>query len=339
MALRIGLVGCGRVARFHHGPILSKISGARVTAIVDPDPTARKAMARFHPGATLYQTADRAIELGEVDALVICTPPSEHAGATIAALDAGLHVYVEKPLALSLEDATRMVEAAGAASQIAMVGHNFRLHPEYQMAQKALTRGELGDLMAVRTLFTSEKRDLPGWKSAPGAGGDAITDLAIHHFDIVSYLADTEFDPETITAQSKATNEGSLATINAMLKTGQPVSITVGQLTGQNAHRVELLCSGGHLEIDLYGNADPIFSQPAHKLSAPDRIKQRLRMAKDALDIRYKPDPSFDAALRSFVRAARSANGEAVSEVPLEVGRRALALALRASDMSHRQMH
>ncbi|MCV3273860.1 Gfo/Idh/MocA family protein [Roseobacter sinensis] len=331
MTLRIGLVGCGRVAGFHHGPILSRISGARVTALIDPDPDARKAMARLHPGAVSYMSVDRAITLGEVDALVICTPPAHHADAAIAGLEAGLHVYVEKPIALSLEDADRMIAAAQGTDKVAMVGHNFRLHPKYRAARKALAEGTLGGLVAVRTLFTSEKRVLPGWKSAAGAGGDAITDLAIHHFDIVRYLAGADFAPASVRAQITQQDEGSLATVSAQLESGQPVTITVGQLTGQNTHKVELLCDAGHLEIDLYSNGAPLLSRPAHALSLGDRLSQRLQMLRDAADIRYKPDPSFEAALRSFVRAARSADGPAQNEVPLEVGRRALALALSAA--------
>lgn len=323
-------MGCGRVAKHHHGPILARISDAQVTAIIDPDPQARKAMVRLHPGSTFYTDLARPLALGEFDALVICAPPAHHAAAAIAGLDAGVHVYVEKPIAMTLDDADRMIAAATASDRVAMVGHNFRMHPRYRAVRAALERGDLGALLAVRTLFTSEKRELPGWKSTPDGGGDAITDLAVHHFDIISYLTDTTIEPGSITANTIGGAGGSLAQVNGRLETGQPVSITVGQITGQNAHRIELLCEAGHLEIDLFGNADPILSRPAHRMSRRARLGQRLGMARDALDIRHRPDPSFEAALRSFVHAASGANGQAVNEMPLEIGRRALDLALRA---------
>ena len=329
MTLRIGRGGRGRGARFHHGPILSRISGARVTALIDPDPAARKAMARFHPGATFYCDLERPIALGEVNAVIICTPPAHHAEAVIAALEAGLSVYVEKPIAMTLKDADRMLEAAKAKGSVAMVGHNFRMHPKYRAARKALERGELGALVGIRTLFTSEKRDLPGWKSEADGGGDAITDLAIHHFDILSYLTGSPLDPDTLAVSKTMLNAGSLATVTGKLQTGQPVSITVGQLTGQNAHKVELLCEAGHLEIDLLSNGEAHLSRPAHKMSIGERLEQRLAMVRDALDIRYKPDPSFDAALRAFVHASKG-GAPAKNEMPLEIGRQALALSLDA---------
>ena len=107
MTLRVGLFGCGRIAQALHGPILARMEGVRLTALADADAAARLRLAAVAPGATLYADWRRPLELGEMDAVVICLPPALHAPAAIAALEAGAHVYVEKPLALSLRRRTR----------------------------------------------------------------------------------------------------------------------------------------------------------------------------------------------------------------------------------------
>lgn len=338
MTVRIGLLGCGRIAMHHHAPNLATIDHARVSAAIDPDPRARRRITLLHPGATEYLDLAKSLEFGDLDALVICTPPALHAEAAVTALTCGLHVYIEKPLSTTLEDADRIIEAAATANKVAMVGHNFRMHPKFRAAREALAAGALGELIGIRGMFTSERRALPGWKQAPAGGGDAITDLAIHHFDVISFITNSEFDQNRMCAEFVSTDTGSYANISGTLNSGQPVSMTVGQLTGQNTHRLELLCEKGHLEIDLLQNGSNVLSRTAHTMSLKERLGERLTRVRSAVDIRYKPDPSFRAAMQSFVDACAANTAETTNEIPLDAGRAALANCLAAMHAASRSV-
>lgn len=325
MVLRVGLFGCGRVAGFFHAPILSRLPDVVVTALVDESAEARIRMAGVLPGATLYADWRRPIELGEIDAAVICLPPALHAPVALAAMQRGIHVYVEKPVALDLVQADAMIAAQAASDRLGLVGFNFRFHPSYRALRERLGAGEFGAIRGVRTLFTSAARSLPGWKSAPGAGGDAITDLAMHHLDLIPFLTERAFAPASVTGQSTAGPSGSLASILATLEDGVPVSMTVGQTTGQSRHKVELLCEAGHVSVDP---ADPLgvrVDAPLGRFASLKRGRTALQGLAPKVLLARAPDPSFERALKHFVEAVR--RGDTTAEPGFDAGRRALALA------------
>lgn len=325
MVLRVGLFGCGRVAGFFHGPILARLPGVAVTALVDASPRSRMTLSRVLPGATLYADWRRPIALREIDAAVICLPPALHAPVAIAALEAGLHVYVEKPLALELDEADAMIGARAAAGRVGLVGFNFRFHPAYADLRARLGASEFGALRGVRTLFTSAARDLPGWKSARGQGGDAITDLAMHHFDLVPWLTGRAIPPQSVTARQSHGGKGSAASILGTLEDGVPLTMSVAQTTGRSAQHVELLCEAGHVRVDPADPRGVRIEAPPGRLASVGRARAALRaMAPDVLLARA-PDPSFERALRHFAEVAQ--RGDGAAEPGFAAGRDALALA------------
>ena len=317
MTLRVGLFGCGRIAGFFHAPILARLPGIRVTAIADPDAACRMRIAAILPGATTYADWRRPLELGEIDAAVICLPPALHAPAAIAAMRAGAHAYVEKPLALTVAEADAMLAAQDASARTGMVGLNFRFHPQALALRDALAAGTYGELMGVRTIFTSARRVLPGWKGDPRMGGGAVEDLGTHHLDLVPFLTGRDIDKGSLSARSMATGNGTFAMMSATLADGVPVAITVGQTTGLGTHRIELLCEAGHVMLDLAHGGPPRIAGPG------DGVRARLAAALE----RRKPDPSFALALEAFVAAA--ARGQPASP-DFADGRRVLALVERA---------
>ncbi len=324
MALRVGLFGCGRIAGYFHGPVLADLPGVTVTALADTDAANRMAMARILPGATLYADWRRPLELGEIDAAVICLPPRLHAPAAIAAFEAGAHVYVEKPLALTSGEAERMIAARDAAGRIGMVGLNFRHHPLYRDARARIAAGELGAIRAVQTTFTSAARALPGWKAEAGAGGDALTDLATHHLDIAPFLAGSPVAPGSVAvAEQTAGSGGTAAALTARLESGAPLGILVGQTSGHGTHRVEVLGERGHLTIDLSRPRPAPLATP-RDAGGPARLRRALSGLLPGNLRSPGRDPSFARALGAFAAAAR---GEAEAPEPgFEAGARVVAL-------------
>ncbi|MDU8945502.1 Gfo/Idh/MocA family protein [Ovoidimarina sediminis] len=306
MKLRVGLFGCGRIASHFHAPILSQLPDVELTALVDIDPENRGRLVHLAPGAMQYSDWRRALEIGALDAAVICLPPALHAPVACAAFDASCAVYVEKPLALSLEDGRSMIRRWRQSGKTGMVGFNFRFHPHYLQAVGMLRSGHLGEVCAVRSVMTSAKRALPGWKAKKNSGGDALLDLAIHHVDIIGFLTDSRWQVDSLHSVSTQKDCGSVAILSGALETGAPVSVTVAQTTSTSTHRIELLCERGHLHIDLADAGVPPL-QGGSKLS-PRLARLLARLAavtpRELLHNPYR-EPSFRIALEAFVSAAR----------------------------------
>ena len=133
----------------------------------------------------------------EIDIVSVCTPNSEHAAVSIAALKAGKHVICEKPIASTTEDAKAMAEAAAEAAKkgiVSMNGYQYRRVPAIDEAKKIIESGRLGELTNIRTQY------LQSWSADPSsplswrfekatAGSGTLGDIATHALDIAQYLA------------------------------------------------------------------------------------------------------------------------------------------------------
>ncbi len=143
--VRMALVGCG-----YWGPNLarnlSQINGGRLVVCADTDAQALARMQRQYPQVEMTTDSAAVLQREDIGAIVLATPARTHADLALEALRAGKHVFVEKPLALSVIEAERMVTAARAGNRILMVGHVFEYHPALRHIKMLLDNGELGDL-------------------------------------------------------------------------------------------------------------------------------------------------------------------------------------------------
>ncbi len=135
----------------------------------------------------------------EIDAVDVCVPTPLHREVTERALAAGKHVFLEKPIALTLEDADAIVEAARRSGRIVMVGLVLRFWPEYVELARRLGEGELGRPRAVSTHRLSPPVDWNEWMADPSQSGGVAVDLLVHDFDQMNRLlgkAETVFARE-----------------------------------------------------------------------------------------------------------------------------------------------
>jgi predicted dehydrogenase len=144
-----GVVGCGRISQIMHLPNLDEIPDANIHAIADPAENILDAMGEKYSVHHRYQDGIKLIrEMSDkLDAVVIATPPQTHRDIAVTALDAGLHTTVEKPLALTKEDADALVAAAEENDAVAMVGYMKRHDPTYRLMQE-----QIGDLEAINNV-------------------------------------------------------------------------------------------------------------------------------------------------------------------------------------------
>ena len=301
--LRIGVIGCGQIARAIHLPVLARLPDARVVALAEPVESSRAAAAALAPGAPTFTDHRELLQAGGLDAVVICAPPHLHAPTAIAAFDAGLHVYLEKPLAPSAADGARIVDAWRRSRRIGMMGFNFRFHPQAERIRQRIGAGDIGTPLGARTVFTILPHELPEWKRARRTGGGVLLDLASHHVDLVTHLLG-ESVVRVYASTRSLRGEGDHAAVQLELTSGAMVQIFVS-LGTVDENRIEIVGTAGKLVMDRTELLRPDHV-PATQRGA--RLR-RLRRAVTALEPRLVlrspgAEPSFEAALRVFVWGA-----------------------------------
>lgn len=309
MSVRLGVLGCGSIARAAHLRSLARVPGGRVIALADTVAANLDAARPFAPDARAVAEYGDVLAMPDVDAVIVALPPALHASAAIAALDKGKHVYVEKPLATSVDDAGRVLEVARQSGLIAMMGFNYRHNPLVQRARSAIGGGAVGTPVSVRTVFTTPARAIPAWKQQRESGGGALLDLAVHHVDLIRFLLGTEVahvsadvlsarsEHDTVTLQMRLTN-GCLAQVMCSLGT-------------IDDDRIEIHGSAGRLTIDRYRSLR-VEVTPASASGmlgvAATRFAGEMRALPYAFQKLRSPmhDPSFPAAISAFVHAVAS---------------------------------
>ena len=180
------LLGCGWIARRHAAA--ARRLGVPVLA-ASRDLARARAFARAHGAVAAFGSYAEAVSDPRARAAVVCTPHDRHLADARLALDAGLHVLVEKPIARTLEEADGMLAAARGAGRVLMVAENFRFMPAFRHVAALLDAGRLGALREVH-LVARGFRAQAGWRLAPEAmGGGALIDspgmqeFALGHLD------------------------------------------------------------------------------------------------------------------------------------------------------------
>lgn len=131
--VRIGVVGCGMVAQAEHLPYLSELQTRfDLVAVADPSRTVREAVAARYGVPGVHEDFRQLIDAGGLDAVLIASPAATHAEVVLAALSAGLHVFVEKPLCISVADAERIIAARDLAGKVVQVGFMKRYDPAWE---------------------------------------------------------------------------------------------------------------------------------------------------------------------------------------------------------------
>ena len=185
--MRAGLIGTGAIGAVR-AAALARTPDLVLAAVCDLDEARARAVA---PGAAAYTAPEAMLAAEDLDAVIICTPPPQHEPLAIAALNAGKHVLVEKPMAPSVEACRRMVEAAEAASRVLAVGFNHRYFKATKLVRDAVRSGALGRLSHVRAYAGHvglAEFKAPWMHDRDVMGGGALMDNGIHVLDLVRYV-------------------------------------------------------------------------------------------------------------------------------------------------------
>lgn len=190
--LRVGLLGAGWFGREAHLRNLLCLGDVMVTAASSRSQASRDE-ARQIAGESLvtYEDWEDVLQRDDVDAVIISLPNDRHHRVTLAALEAGKHVFCEKPLGLSLAECDEIADAAKAAGRIVQVGHEMRFQRLYVEMKSRIDTGAIGDLQLMWCReFRGPMRT--GWRSSEAHTGGTILEKNVHHIDLFQWMIDRE---------------------------------------------------------------------------------------------------------------------------------------------------
>jgi predicted dehydrogenase len=186
--LRVALLGAGYIADYHARGVLAH-PGATLVAAANWRPESLEALAERHVIAHVTTDWRELVADEDIDAVVIATPNVFHAEQSIAFLEAGKHVMVEKPMAMNAAEGEAMIAASHASGASLMVAHCWRFHPDVLALRDRIASGELGTVVKTRGYGVHAHWMPRGWFVQPElAGGGALADMGVHAIDTARFL-------------------------------------------------------------------------------------------------------------------------------------------------------
>jgi 1,5-anhydro-D-fructose reductase (1,5-anhydro-D-mannitol-forming) len=193
MTVGWGLIGIGKVADIAIAPAINDDAQSVIAAVCSRSADRAKAFADKHGAASAYDDYDQMLSDRDVDVVYIASPNGVHAQQALTALKAGKHVLVDKPLALELADARRLVETAGDSDVLLGTGFHLRHKPTARAGRDAIAAGRLGDVFYAEMSCGAGKGLYPydTWRADPKlSGGGTLLHQGVHAVDLVAYLCD-----------------------------------------------------------------------------------------------------------------------------------------------------
>ncbi len=189
--VRIGLIGAGAIMRLSHGPTIVRSPELRLSAVFDPDQTRANSLCNDF-GGKAYSNLEAMLSAPDVDAVIVATPNRFHEEGVVAAARHGKHVFCEKPLAVDIQAARRMLDACNEAKVVLQVGFNQRFWAQSRIAKELIASGFIGKVHQVRSNYSEKHTAYPAATryryDIAQSGGATIIDLTIHRIDLVRYL-------------------------------------------------------------------------------------------------------------------------------------------------------
>ncbi|MEB3304618.1 MAG: Gfo/Idh/MocA family oxidoreductase, partial [Cyanobacteriota bacterium] len=252
--VRVGVIGIGNMG-WHHARVLSLLRDAELVGVADPDEV-RGQLATEQFGCRWF--ADYATLLGEVEAVCVAVPTLLHHRVGLAALQAGVDVLIEKPIAATQEEANDLIRAAETAGRLLQVGHIERFNPAFRELLKVVAGEEVVVLEA--------RRHSPN----PDRANDVsvVLDLMIHDIDLVLELAASPV--VRLAAAGGRSGEGPIDYVNATLgfANGVVASLTASKMAHRKVRRLYTHCRNSLMETDFLKHNLRIHRRPHTTVSA-----------------------------------------------------------------------
>lgn len=276
-ALRVGMIGCGDAARRVHLPRL-EAAGTQVIRFASADlADAEAAAASARHEAMATDDWRKVVASPHVDAVDICTPSHLHAEMALAALDAGKHVLVESPMALTVRDADALLKAAARKERLVVPAHSVRFIGPYRALVEAARSGKVGNVAAAFAEFGHRGPDhlYPGagwYLQSARSGGGALMDLGVPLVDLMRLATGSEPVEATATVSGERGEVETRGEVGVQFASGAIAQI-VASWEGP-ANLIQIEGTDGTLRLDDRGA----------RVLRPDGTEERLRPSEDGPD-------------------------------------------------------
>jgi len=312
--LRVGIIGCGKIANVDHAPGYNSLPNVKIVSLLDVLPKKIKALKKAHaPDAEGFTDLNKFLASG-LDAVSICTPNHLHYPQTMAALEAGLHVLCEKPMAATPAQTTEMIDAAKAAGKVLQINHTLHYVPVYRRLAELVKSGIIGSPIHVRCIRSGGSTPDKGWSKGARwfvmkeCAGGIILDIGVHMAEImqtiVGNIAEVAAYTDTRTVRIDVPDN---CVALMRFENGATGVLELSWTTPVGAGMMEIYGTRGTIRQGFH---------PEHPIELIFRGKRKNR-------VEYPKLKKSPHSQKAFVDAIR---GKAPSPTPGELGRRAIAL-------------
>ena len=303
--IRVAVVGTGEFGR-NHARVYGELKGAELVGVFDREiARAEKTAQEFHT------TAFKGIEelCGRVDAATVSVPTVAHAEVGCRLMEMGIDVLVEKPMASTLAEADALLEAAGKYRRILQVGHVERFNPAVEAALGIVTRPLFFEVHRM-SVFSPRSLDV-----------DVVLDLMIHDLDIVLAFAKSPVKEVRAVGLPILSGKVDIANVRLELESGCIANFTASRVSTERVRKLRFFQPRQYVSLD-YGRQEVlVFTVGQDEAVANPSVNPQIGVTK----VPVASEEPLHAELKSFLRAVRERSQPVV---PLDDGRRALALAL-----------
>lgn len=304
--MKVAVIGVGSMGR-NHARVYSELVEAELVAVSDADPKLARSVAEKF-GARFYADYHELLETEKPEAVSIAVPTVLHEEVGIAALEAGAHVLMEKPIAATVEEGQHLIAKAQSVGRQLMVGHIIRFNPAIQTLKQKLSAGELGRIFQV---FCRRAGPFPARIRDVGV----VVDLAPHDVDLMRFL--TAADPVRVYAETERrihTDHEDLLWGILRFADGITGSLEINWLTPTKVRETLVLGERGMFRVDDL-TQDLYFYENAHAKDVQWATLQALKGVSEGSMTRYAI-PRFEplkAELQAFLKAIEDGKPTPVS--------------------------
>ncbi|HTX78411.1 MAG TPA: Gfo/Idh/MocA family oxidoreductase [Longilinea sp.] len=306
MTIRFAISGAGFIAKTH-AKAIQALADAKLIAVVERHADHATAFAGQYGIAKTYPDVPSLLRDGSVDALIVATPNALHMSQTIAALEVGVAVMVEKPMAMNAAEAEAMLEASQRSKAALMVAHHWRFDEEIDWLKVQVDSGRLGHIIRTKSYGVHTNWGPAGWFTQKTlAGGGAIADVGIHALDTTRYLMG---DPQPVSVYARISRNfiGGDVDDTAVVIVNWDNSATSYIESGWWQPHVDLPFAG----TQLYGSRGFGMTFPT-RLELPDPQTHKV----DVIDPGFQfprephvPQSIYDRQMKAFAEAITNGTG------------------------------
>jgi predicted dehydrogenase len=295
--MRFGVIGAGKLGGFHTRT-LSTLPGVELVGVSDPN-LLRAQMLAWRYNCVAYKTVEEL--LNQVDALVVAAPTEYHAEIGIKALEAGVHVLMEKPITNSEEGARKLLELSEKNKVVLQVGHSERFNSAVVETMKHVKNPRY---VTIERLGPYDPRV---------AATGVTLDLMIHDLDIVLTMIDSEVDSFEAIGASMLSNHEDISNVRLKFKNGCVVDITASRATMEASRRMRIYQQDAYISVDyvsaklkIYTKKTPVVKSLKDieitfpKLEPKQPIKEEINHFIDCIKTAKTPTPSGEKGLKAL---------------------------------------